>query len=116
MGKAAASIVIDHPVIGHVQIFNTHVSPQQPSSRSLVSLSLNRDTKLFAKGGEDGPEYNRAHRLVNAWEFAKLARQAADLGRYVIAVRHVQNYYRPLLIDSHVHRPEISTASQRLFQ
>jgi len=45
------------------------------------------DLQLFAKGGEDGPEYNRAHRLVNAWEFAKLARQAAEIGRYVIAVR-----------------------------
>jgi hypothetical protein len=43
--------------------------------------------QLFAKGGEDGPEYNRAHRLVNAWEFAKLTRQAAERGRYVIAVR-----------------------------
>lgn len=45
-------------------------------------------TQLFAKGGEDGPEHKRAHRLVNAWEFSKLARQAAELGRYVIAVRH----------------------------
>ncbi|TFK41863.1 inositol phosphophingolipids phospholipase C [Crucibulum laeve] len=65
VGKAAASIVILHPVLGPVQVFNTH---------------------LFAKGGEDGPEYNRAHRLVNAYEFAKLARQAAELGRYVIAL------------------------------
>ncbi|KAF9024148.1 inositol phosphophingolipids phospholipase C [Hymenopellis radicata] len=64
VGKAAASIVVIHPVLGQVQIFNTH---------------------LFAKGGEDGPEHNRAHRLVNAWEFAKLTRQAAELGRYVIA-------------------------------
>ncbi|KAF5385348.1 hypothetical protein D9615_001203 [Tricholomella constricta] len=65
VGKAASSVVILHPVLGQVQIFNTH---------------------LFAKGGEDGPEYNRAHRLVNAWEFAKLTRQAAELGRYVIAL------------------------------
>ncbi|EDR15838.1 inositol phosphophingolipids phospholipase C [Laccaria bicolor S238N-H82] len=65
VGKAAASVTILHPVLGHVQIFNTH---------------------LFAKGGEDGPEYNRAHRLVNAWEFAKLTRQAAERGRYVIAL------------------------------
>ncbi|KAJ7597391.1 inositol phosphophingolipids phospholipase C [Mycena floridula] len=64
VGKAAASVVILHPRLGEVQVFNTH---------------------LFAKGGEDGPEYNRAHRLVNAWEFAKLARQAAELGRHVIA-------------------------------
>jgi len=63
VGKAAASVVILHPVLGQIQMFNTH---------------------LFAKGGEDGPEYNRAHRLVNAWELAKLARQAAELGRYVI--------------------------------
>lgn len=27
VGKAAASIVIAHPVLGEVQIFNTHVSP-----------------------------------------------------------------------------------------
>ncbi|KAK0246118.1 inositol phosphophingolipids phospholipase C [Armillaria nabsnona] len=64
VGKAATSVVILHPVLGQVQIFNTH---------------------LFAKGGEEGPEHNRAHRLVNAWEFAKLARQAAELGRYVVA-------------------------------
>ncbi|TRM66134.1 Endonuclease/exonuclease/phosphatase [Schizophyllum amplum] len=64
VGKAAATATILHPILGLVQIFNTH---------------------LFAKGGEDGPEYNRAHRLVNAWEFAKLARQAAELGRHVIA-------------------------------
>ncbi|KAI0295027.1 Endonuclease/exonuclease/phosphatase [Russula brevipes] len=64
VGKAAASVLITHPTLGQVQVFNTH---------------------LFAKGGEGGPEHHRAHRLVNAWEFAKLAKQAAELGRYVIA-------------------------------
>ncbi|KII93619.1 hypothetical protein PLICRDRAFT_87974 [Plicaturopsis crispa FD-325 SS-3] len=64
VGKAAASVVIAHPILGQVQIFNTH---------------------LFAKGGEGGPEHHRAHRLVNSWEFAKLVRTAAELGRYVIA-------------------------------
>ncbi|KAH9858345.1 inositol phosphophingolipids phospholipase C [Lenzites betulinus] len=64
VGKAAASILFVHPVLGHVQIYNTH---------------------LFAKGGDEGPEYQKAHRLVNAWEFAKLARQSAEMGRYVIA-------------------------------
>ncbi|KAJ7070774.1 inositol phosphophingolipids phospholipase C [Mycena amicta] len=64
VGKAAVSIIISHPILGQVEVFNTH---------------------LYAKGGEDGPEHNRAHRLVNAWEFSKLARQAAELGRYVIA-------------------------------
>ncbi|KAI0053420.1 inositol phosphophingolipids phospholipase C [Auriscalpium vulgare] len=64
VGKAAASVLITHPILGQVQVFNTH---------------------LFAKGGEGGPEHHRAHRLVNAWEFAKLARQSAEIGRYVIA-------------------------------
>ncbi|KAH7923233.1 hypothetical protein BV22DRAFT_1069085 [Leucogyrophana mollusca] len=64
VGKGAGSVTILHPILGKVQIFDTH---------------------LYAKGGEDGPEYNRTHRLVNAWEFAKLTRTAAELGRYVIA-------------------------------
>ncbi|KAI1793185.1 DNase I-like protein [Ganoderma leucocontextum] len=64
VGKAAASIIFAHPILGQVQVYNTH---------------------LFAKGGDEGPEHQRAHRLVNAWEFAKLARQSAEVGRYVIA-------------------------------
>ncbi|KIN93858.1 hypothetical protein M404DRAFT_997447 [Pisolithus tinctorius Marx 270] len=65
VGKAVGSIIIMHPILGKVQVFDTH---------------------LYAKGGEDGPEYKRAHRLVNAWEFAKVVRQAAELGNYVIAL------------------------------
>ncbi|THH33437.1 hypothetical protein EUX98_g793 [Antrodiella citrinella] len=64
VGKAAASVLVAHPILGQVQIFNTH---------------------LFAKGGDEGPDHHKAHRLVNAWEFAKLVRQAAEVGRYVIA-------------------------------
>ncbi|KAJ8079108.1 phospholipase C type enzyme [Marasmius tenuissimus] len=63
-GKAAASVILEHPLLGDLQVFNTH---------------------LFSEGGDDGPEHNRAHRLVNAWEFAKLAKQSAEIGRYVIA-------------------------------
>ncbi|KAF8899100.1 Endonuclease/exonuclease/phosphatase [Infundibulicybe gibba] len=80
VGKAAASVVLSHPVLGQVQVFNTHVC-----LCCWIYFTLTINHQLFAKGGEDGPEYNRAHRLVNAWEFAKLARQAAELGRYVIA-------------------------------
>ncbi|KAF8586273.1 DNase I-like protein [Ramaria rubella] len=65
VGKSAASIIIDHPVLGEVEIFNTH---------------------LHARGGEEGPEERRAHRLVNAWELTKLIRRSAELGRYVIAM------------------------------
>lgn len=65
--------------------------------------------QFYAKGGDDGPEYNQAHRLVNAWEFAKLSRQAAELGRYVIAVRH---YSMPMVIPLVVSRQEISMVSR----
>ncbi|KAJ3488181.1 hypothetical protein NLI96_g3026 [Meripilus lineatus] len=64
VGKAAASVILSHPILGQLQVFNTH---------------------LFAKGGDEGPDQQKAHRLVNAWEFAKYAREAAELGRYVIA-------------------------------
>ncbi|PSS29594.1 hypothetical protein PHLCEN_2v2742 [Hermanssonia centrifuga] len=64
VGKAAASVLIAHPILGQMQIFNTH---------------------LFAMGGDEGLEQLKAHRLVNAWEFSKLARQSAEMGRYVIA-------------------------------
>lgn len=82
VGKAAASVLISHPILGQVQIFNTHV-------RLLLTSKVagpEHGVQLFAKGGEGGPEHHRAHRLVNAWEFAKLAKQSAELGRYVIAV------------------------------
>ncbi|KAG2045128.1 Endonuclease/exonuclease/phosphatase [Suillus americanus] len=65
VGKGAGSVTIMHPVLGPVQLFVTH---------------------FCAKGGESGPECNRTYRLVNAWEFAKVTRQAAELGRYVIAM------------------------------
>lgn len=31
VGKAAASVVIEHPTLGHIQVYNTHVS-QAPRS------------------------------------------------------------------------------------
>ncbi|KAF9654091.1 DNase I-like protein [Thelephora ganbajun] len=65
VGKAAVSVLLAHPILGQLQVFNTH---------------------LYARGGESGPEYLRAHRLVNAWELAKLVRQSAEGGRYVISV------------------------------
>ncbi|KAF9531896.1 Endonuclease/exonuclease/phosphatase [Crepidotus variabilis] len=58
VGKGAAHIVILHPLLGQVQIFNTH---------------------LFAKGGQP-------HQIVNAWEYARLARSAAEVGRFVIGL------------------------------
>lgn len=34
VGKAAASILVAHPILGQVQVFNTHVSPYSCSSTS----------------------------------------------------------------------------------
>ena len=81
-GKAAASIIIRHPVLGQVYIFNTHVRPLPMESEIMRIIS----SQFFSEGGDDGPEYQRAHRLVNAWEFAKLVRYAARSGRHVVAV------------------------------
>ncbi|KAG9056237.1 phospholipase C type enzyme [Serendipita sp. 407] len=62
-GKACASVVIAHPLLGQVEIFNTH---------------------FFAKGGEEGPEYWRAVRISNAWEMSRLVAGALGRGRHVI--------------------------------
>ena len=36
VGKAAASIIIKHPVLGQVQVFNTHVSmPSEPTCQAI---------------------------------------------------------------------------------
>ncbi|KAF8078987.1 inositol phosphophingolipids phospholipase C [Lyophyllum atratum] len=70
-------------------IISTSVHPYSLNGAPIDVIAgdwfVGKALQLFAKGGEDGPEYNRAHRLVNAWEFAKLTRQAAEAGRYVIA-------------------------------
>ncbi|EIN13859.1 DNase I-like protein [Punctularia strigosozonata HHB-11173 SS5] len=65
VGKAAASILVDHPEVGYLQIFNTH---------------------LYSRASERVPLHFRAHHLVNAYEFSKLIRHAAAMGRTVIAV------------------------------
>ena len=69
-------------MLGQVQVFNTHVCVLC----LVFEPYTQRGQQLFAKGGEWGPEWQRAHRLVNAWELAKLVRQAAQLGRYVVVV------------------------------
>ncbi|PVF98637.1 DNase I-like protein [Serendipita vermifera] len=62
-GKACASVVVVHPVLGEVEVFNTH---------------------FFARGGEEGPEHQRAVRIANAWEMSKLIRASLAGGRHVI--------------------------------
>ena len=40
VGKAAVSVVVKHPVLGDIQIFNTHVSNDERVLLGLVSQSL----------------------------------------------------------------------------
>lgn len=106
VGKAASSVVVVHPVLGEVEVFNTHVSLVILQSVYLAESPADM-AQLFAKGGADGT----AHRLINAWEFAKLARMSAEKGRYVIAVRLVcLTVTLRLLIHSLYNRLVISTA------
>jgi sphingomyelin phosphodiesterase 2 len=84
-GKALASVVVEHPTLGEVQVFNTHVTSRILVRIPFVFLTLR--FQLFAKGGDEAPDQFKAHLLANAWEFSKLVLQAAQLGRHVIAVR-----------------------------
>ncbi|KAJ1302602.1 hypothetical protein OPQ81_002919 [Rhizoctonia solani] len=65
VGKAVVSAVIDHPLLGELEIFNTH---------------------LYAKGGESPSKPQMAHRLVGAYEFSRRVNISASLGRHVLAV------------------------------
>ncbi|KAL9933946.1 hypothetical protein V8E36_007028 [Tilletia maclaganii] len=62
-GKAFGSFTVRHPRLGLVDIYNTHT---------------------IAAGGEDGPEFRRAHRVAQAWELASKVRDSAERGRHVI--------------------------------
>ncbi|KAG8731905.1 phospholipase C type enzyme [Ceratobasidium sp. 423] len=65
VGRAVASVIVDHPLLGEVEIFNTH---------------------LYAKGGESPSKPQMAHRLVEAYEFSRHTNTSASLGRHVLAV------------------------------
>ncbi|KAJ1305146.1 hypothetical protein OPQ81_000182 [Rhizoctonia solani] len=65
VGRAVVSVIIDHPLLGEVEIFNTH---------------------LYAKGGESPNKRQMAHRLVGAYEFSRCVNISASLGRHVLAV------------------------------
>ena len=65
VGKACGSVTVDHPKLGLVAVWNTH---------------------FVAAGGEDGPEWKRAHRVTQAYELANRCRESAARGRHVICV------------------------------
>jgi len=80
------------------------------SALSLVADRYDTDAlQFFSEGGDDGPESLRAHRLVNAWEFAKLVRQSVEVGRHVIAVPFI--FMKSTARFLHIHfKPAILTA------
>lgn len=61
MGKGIAAVTLEHPQLGYVDVFNTH---------------------LHAGYGD---RY-KAHRATECWELAKLLRSSAAAGRQVILV------------------------------
>ncbi|KAG8693503.1 phospholipase C type enzyme [Ceratobasidium sp. 394] len=65
VGKAVVSALIEHPLLGELEIFNTH---------------------LYAKGGESPSQPQLAHRLVNTYEFSRRVNVSTSLGRHVLAV------------------------------
>ncbi|KAE8240098.1 hypothetical protein A4X13_0g7939 [Tilletia indica] len=69
-GKAFGSVTISHPRLGLVDIYNTHT---------------------MAAGGEDGPEFIRAHRVAQAWELATKVRDSAERGRHAIVMGDINS-------------------------
>ncbi|KAJ9113848.1 hypothetical protein QFC19_000041 [Naganishia cerealis] len=63
VNKAAGNVVILHPELGEVEVWNTHMHA----------------------AGEGGPQTQQAHRMAQAWQLANAIRAAAERGRYVIA-------------------------------
>ncbi|KAG9036785.1 phospholipase C type enzyme [Tulasnella sp. JGI-2019a] len=78
VGKSITSIVIEHPVLGEVEVFNTH---------------------MYARGGETGHESMRSHRIVGALQVAKCFRASARQGRYIIATGDFNSIPTSLTLD-----------------
>lgn len=49
VGKAAVSVVVDHPVLGHVQIFNTHVCHYTSSPACNLFLTIRSSLQKVEK-------------------------------------------------------------------
>lgn len=103
VGKACGCVTINHPKLGLVDVWNTH---------------------FVAAGGEDGPEYKRAHRITQAYELATNCRNSASRGRHVVCVGDLNSTPPSLVIgllknvggmydsflDSHPELPEHATS------
>ncbi|CDZ97484.1 Sphingomyelinase family protein [Phaffia rhodozyma] len=63
VNKAAGSVVIEHPELGQVEVFTTHMHA----------------------GGPEGYHIGNSYRSLQAWQLSNEIRRASSQGRYVIA-------------------------------
>ena len=80
--KAAGNVVILHPLLGEVEIWNTHVSVLQPGrqyQKTEASFQMHA-------AGEHPPDTRQAHRIAQSWELANAIRGGAAKGRYILCV------------------------------
>ncbi|KAL7419697.1 phospholipase C type enzyme [Cryptotrichosporon argae] len=64
VNKAAGCVVLLHPALGEVEVWNTHMHA----------------------GGEHPPDTQQAHRMAQAWQLASEVRGGAAKGRYIFAM------------------------------
>ncbi|ORY29503.1 inositol phosphorylsphingolipid-phospholipase C [Naematelia encephala] len=76
--KAAGNIVVLHPLLGEVEIWNTHMHA----------------------AGENPPDTRQAHRIAQSWQLANAIRGGAAKGRYILTTGdfNAQPYSIPIAI------------------
>lgn len=86
VNKAAGRVVVAHPVVGEIEVWNTHMHA----------------------GSEAPPETRQAHRVAQAWQLATEVRRGAATGRYIFCVRILcsllSNHRWATLTRSHTRR------------
>lgn len=66
VGKGVGSVLVDHPKLGLLQIFNTHLH-----------------------GGYGPKDRYKAHRATECWQLVHLLRNSAAMGRHILLVIHI---------------------------
>lgn len=95
VNKAAGSIMIEHPTIGEMDIYTTHVSLARARSSlaCCCCCCCARGTDVAPRpvrpqmhaGGPEGYELGNSYRSSQAWQLSKYITRSARQGRYVLA-------------------------------
>jgi sphingomyelin phosphodiesterase 2 len=64
VGKGVGSVIVQHPIVGYLEIFNTHLH-----------------------AGHGPKDRYKAHRATQCWQLANVLRSSAAMGRHIIMVR-----------------------------